>query len=142
MQKNNNSTDFRLLLINNKISELNISINSIKNQKKVITLNLKKSYSLEERAIYFNNLQLLNSILSNYESQKTFLKKKKEEYYLIIYSKSKEERIRFLEIWKNRIDSFFNLSKSFEYEFDNQNDLNTIENNNEINIKVKKIVKS
>lgn len=140
--QNNNNNEYRLSIINNKINELNFYINSIKSQKKEITQNLKRSDSLEEREIFFNNLQLLNSILINYQRQKTYLKKKKDEYYLIIYSKSKEERIRFLNIWKNMIDSYFNFSKGFKFEFDNQTSSNSFEEKNEGGIKIRKLKKS
>ena len=109
---NKNKADNRVLIIKNKIIEINKVIKSLEYQINII---MKDSCEICNEKITNNNLEITYTLISYYLKKKKYLVNKLWEYYSILSKKNECERKKFLEIWEKEIDTFLNNENIFTF---------------------------
>ena len=126
--------DDRVNILKNKIVEFNKSLELLNIQKDNIVNSLQYSVELYDREIYLNNLELVFSLIQFYNNNKIFIEELLLEYYDIISDENKVVKISFIEIWKNKVDSYLkNESNLFNYTSSSENNVSLLNSNLEEN---------
>lgn len=104
----------KIQLIRDKLFELTDSIKSLDKQLFIILSKLYESVD-SDKEIYFNNLQLIVSMIIFYNKQKSILQESLVKYYAIISNNDENRASDYIKLWEIDLNEEWKGVNQFEF---------------------------